>query len=221
MAKKDKEAQEFEEEVQEPVKPKKKSELSLVTLIGIIGGSVVLLFVLLFAGFWFAVRPLLLPQAPQNPQEVAKDAHGADAEKEKAKDAHGETKEGEEEEFNAHDPLAKFLVTGEIVTNAKNSSQFVIIDLGIFSLYKNEEEKGKAEGGGGHGGGSTDPSAMKPEMASRVKGIVNRILGSMTVDELQMKRDSLPVYFKKELKPIFKESSLKLKDVTLQKFLIQ
>ena len=219
MAKK--EEPENQEEVQEPLKPKKKGELGLVMIIGIIAGTLILLVGLLYAVFWFGVRPYIVPPPPAT-AETAKDAHGESSKKDKEEGAEGEEgKDGEKPEFNAHDPLAKFFVTGRITTNPRGSaSNYVVIDLGIYAYYKDEEAKEKAESGGGHGG-STDKTAMTPELGTLVKGVINRILGSMSVDDLQARRDSLPIVFKKELKPVFKENHFKIFNVVLQEFLIQ
>lgn len=204
-----------EKEGQEPVKPeaddkvKKSAGLKLPFVLGIIAGVLVILIL--------AVRFLFLPYIVGS---LTSEATAGESKTEgESKSEHGNNPLKEElDVFKANEKLSEFFQTGRITTNPKASTQFVVADFGIIFFPKDEESlkelypEGKEEEGS---------SALPPTLSSRVRGIINSVLGSMTAEELQIKRDSIPVYVMTNLKPFFKEKNLFIKEVILQEFIIQ
>ncbi len=203
-------------ENQEPESPKKKEkksgEIKLPLLIGIIAGSIIILVV--------AVRFLFLPYLVENLSAQTELNSTAGKDFAENKDAHSGKKlssKDEEELILDDEKKLEFIETGRITTNPKMSSQFVVVNLGMIFAAKDEdalnelkESGGKEEGGG-----------LPQNMVARIKGNVNSVLGSMSVEDLQAKRDSLPTFFKGKIKPIFKEKNLLLKEIILQEFIVQ
>lgn len=214
MAKKENEvsAEEKPAETEEKEKPAKKERepLGLPVILGIIFGILLILVL--------SVRFIILPYVVDglNP-ELRK-------EKEKAEKA--------EKAKAAADPLSimspefkeketKTLETGRITTNPKGSTQFIVINLATIYIPKDEDalealnkENGKVKEGEGV------PPAFTQTMI-RAKGVVNSVLGSMTVEELQSNRDSLRKVFVKEFKELFGEKKCIVRDVIIQEFMIQ
>lgn len=214
MAKEEKEEKQEKQEKQVPEKPRKvkSGDVGIIQLVGIIAGTVVVMVIVIFLAFRFLILPELnMGAAPTK----------SDSTEVKQEDEKSEGKD-REEEYNKKHALpsksydvskAKFSETGRITTNPKNSSQFVVINLGLIFTPEGEEESG------GHGGGSKDPLPEKAK--AMVKGMVNSVLGSMTADELQLKRDSLTFIFYDRLGKVLFLNELNLNEVVLQEFIIQ
>lgn len=204
-----------EQEGQEPVKPeneekpKKSAGLKLPMVLGIIAGVMIILIV--------AVRFIFLPYIVSSLTSEA--TAGESKAKTEAKSESSENSGKEEfEVFKANEKLSEFFQTGRITTNPKQSTQFVVADFGIIFFPKDEESMKALFEGGKKEEGST---ALPAKLSARVRGIINSVLGSMTVEELQVKRDSIPNYVMANLKPFFKEKNLFIKEVILQEFIIQ
>lgn len=221
MAKEEKEKKQTEEqEKQIPEKPKKKSGgMSTPVILGIIGGIVVFQAVLIFFLFKFFIVP--------QQQPVEHDA--AHAEKDRAAEVKDEEKDHENknweyDEFTLDPKLVHTYETGRITTNPKSSEKFVIVNLAIEYIVKNEEslEEINAELAA-HGGGDDegDPSLFTHKKKIRIKGKINSMLGGLSVDELFAKRDSLPSIFKEGLAEVINDHHMKVKDVIIQEFMIQ
>ena len=199
-----------EGEVKEKPAKKERGPVGLPVILGIIFGTLLVLVL--------SVRFLILPYIVDglNPE--------AHKEKEKAEKA--------EKARAAADPLSvmtpeykeketKTIETGRITTNPKGSTQFVVLNLATLYIPKDEgalaainKENGKTKEGEG-----TPPAFVQTMI--RVKGVVNSVLGSMTVEELQGNRDSLRKVFAKEFKELFLEKKCIVMDVIIQEFMIQ
>ncbi len=211
---KDKEKKE-EKDGQEPVKPeseekeKKAGGLKLPFVLGIIAGVLLILIL--------AVRFLFLPYIVGSLTSEATAGQSPIEGESKSEQSNSPIKE-EIEIFKANEKLSEFFQTGRITTNPRQSTQFVVADFGIIFFPKDEESLKELYPGGKKEEGS---SALPPTLSSRVRGIINSVLGSMSVEELQVKRDSIPEYVMANLKPFFKEKKLFIKEVILQEFIIQ
>lgn len=204
-----------EKDGQEPVKPeteekvKNSAGLKLPFVLGIIAGVLVILIL--------AVRFLFLPYIVGSLTSEATAGESKTEGNSKSEIGNNPLKE-ELDVFKANEKLSEFFQTGRITTNPKGSTQFVVADFGIIFFPKDEESlkelypEGKKE---------ESSSALPPSLSSRVRGIINSILGSMTAEELQIKRDSIPEYVMTNLKPFFREKKLFIKEIILQEFIIQ
>ncbi len=208
--------------VQEPEMPTKKPKksggggFSTPVWIGIIaGGLVVNIVLIIFAIKLFVVQPV----APASENGSKEHTENVD----KGNNSHDGTHEAdseedldklEEENVLNGDENVQFKETGRITTNPKNSTSFVILNLGLEYRERHSEEDSD---GGGHGAAA--PAGPDPVMA-RVKGVINNTIGSMTVEELQ-DRETLRTKLKEEIKKVYKKHHIYLRDVILVEFLIQ
>lgn len=204
-----------EKDGQEPIKPeneeKSKSSggLKLPFVLGIIAGVLLVLIL--------AVRFLFLPYIVGSLTSEA--TAGENKIEHQSKEDHSDSPLKEElEVFKANEKLSEFVQTGRITTNPRQSTQFVVADFGIIFFPKDEESLKELYPGGKKEEGN---SSLPPSLSSRVRGIINSVLGSMSVEELQVKRDSIPEFVMANLKPFFKEKKLFIKEVILQEFIIQ
>ncbi len=205
MAKEEPEEQKQEEEKQQPAKPNKKaSDISLTLLLSIIGGTVVVFM----AFIYFLVLPYLVGNLNNGSGDEHSKQH---SEQTKAAEHNKDSELSEEEKFMAGDENIFFEETGQITTNPKGSDKFVVINLGLEFRIKEEIEHGEGE----------DGSIIPKRVNARLQGKINSTLGSMTEQDLHSKRDSLPAIFKERLKPVFKKNDMYLRDVILQRFIIQ
>lgn len=202
---KDKESNETESSEKPAAEKAKRNpgELGFMQILIFLGGTVVLLFILLMVGYFIIIKPDLQKLAlsgnemPGKTENVKKDGEGTNPD---------EFKKDENE---------RFITTGRITTNPKMSTQFVVVDIGL-DFYVNDKlskdiKKDKPE---------ESPEMLKP--LSAVKGEINNLLGSYTVEELQaMPRDSLQSRIKGKLTNVFTQNKMMLKDAILQEFIIQ
>jgi flagellar basal body-associated protein FliL len=221
MAKEEKEQKQAEEqEKQIPEKPKKKSGgMSMPMLLGVIGAIVIFQAVLIFLLFKFFIAPQPAPAEGEHAKTEQTEHESDDEDKPKSKD-------WKYDEFTLDEKLVQLYETGRITTNPKNSDKFVIIDLAIIYIVKDQEtleeihaEKAAA-GGGGHGG-EEDHSLFTHKQRIRIKGTINNILGSYSDEQLFAQRDSLPSIFKHGLAGIIDDHRMKVKEVIVQEFIIQ
>ena len=215
MAKDKSAPEESKEPKQVPEKPKGNSGIpGIVQLVGIISGTVVIMVIILFLAFKFLVFPDLkqltgagrldsTAVGEKSKEELAKEA-------EKKKDA---WMNEEDASFFQNDENTHFVETGRITTNPSGSTdRFVVINLGLIYLTKPGEKESGEEGGA---------AALSPTIIARIRGGVNMVLGKYTAEQIKSQQDSLPNVFKKELKPIFRQGKMLLKDVILQEIIIQ
>jgi flagellar basal body-associated protein FliL len=220
MAKEEKDQKQAEQqEKQIPEKPKKKAGgMSMPVLLGVIGGIVIFQAVLIFLLFKFFIAP----------QQVPVEGDAAKTEKtEQEEHEKPESKNWKYDEFTLDEKLVQLFETGRITTNPKNSSKFVIINLAIIYIVRDEDtlkelhEKKAAEGGGGHGGDEEDHSLFSHKQKIRIRSTINNVLGSLTDDQLFAQRNELPEMFKEKLAEIINDHKMKVKEVIVQEFIIQ
>lgn len=206
--------------------PKKEKKLSLPILIGIGAGALIIMVVVII----FALN-FILDSKLQKIEEMTANQPAATEHSEKPPKGHDD----EHPEDPEHEDIQKFLKgdeaeyyeTDQIVTNPLGStSQFVALRLGLSYFIKGHGEEGGEGGGDGHGdeegadiSGLNAPKYKK--FKSRIKHTVNSAIGSMTVTDMQIPRDSLANIIKVQLDPLFKENDFYLKDVILVQFVIQ
>lgn len=111
----------------------------------------------------------------------------------------------------------RYMELGEIITNPKNSGQFVVMDIGIeFVAY---DEQGKVlpvtEGG------EEESSFFKENQLAKFRDRVNNILWSMSVEELQQKRSKMSGIIENKFDPVFKKNRAVIKEVVILRFIIQ
>jgi hypothetical protein len=204
---KDKEATETEGgEKQASDKPKRNpGELGFMQILIFLGGTVVLLFVLLIIGYFIFIKPDLQKITTAGGEDKAKTENVK-------KDSESETVNPDEFKKEENE---RFISTGRITTNPKMSTQFVVVDFGldfyVSDLLGKSIKKDKPE---------ESSEMLKP--LSAVKGEINNLLGSYTVEELQaIPRDSLQSRIKSRLINVFTQNKMMLKDAILQEFIIQ
>lgn len=172
--------------------------LGLVPILGIVFGS--LLIVIL------ATRFLFLPYVVNN-------LGGEKKEKEEVKKEGGKAKEGP---FAGIDKeLIKYAETGRVTTNLLNSDKFIVVNLGLKFFARDKEVLNELFGG------SSEGASLPPELMARIRGVLNQLLGSMTVTDIQLKRGELVQIFKDNLSKVFSENNLVLGEVYLNEFIIQ
>ncbi len=209
------------EEKQVPEKPKRKpADTGLIQLVGIIAGTVIVMVVILYLAFKFLIYPDLKELTGANTADstAVEDKHNKDKHDEKHEGKNDdswmdeETTSFFEDEQNTH-----FFETGRITTNPKGTTkQFVVINLGLIYMTKPGEE-----GGGGKEGEEGEGPSLPPTTMARIKHGINMILGKYSAEQLKANQDSLPYFFKDELKPIFRQKQMLLRDVIIQEIIIQ
>ncbi|MBX3044526.1 MAG: hypothetical protein KIT33_09835 [Candidatus Kapabacteria bacterium] len=173
----------------------KKKGLSLPVLIAIIAGSVILLFVAII----FVISIMM-----NNMKDTIISSTG------------GEVEKVEDKKEDAVESLDKFdyMETGRITTNPAASSQFVVVNLGIFYAPEKSDKKDDEAA-------KVDPAAKSQRLNALIKHQVNSQIGDMDMYSLQIPRDSLMTIFKEKLMPSFKMEGYKLRDVILVEFIVQ
>ncbi len=180
----------------EPKEKKEQKPIKLPFIIGIIAGAVRLLVIL----GRFVFFPMIV--------------HGVTAGSKDSQKKYSSQKRGE---FDGLDEkLAQLTSSGRITTNPRSSAQFVVVDLGITFIPKNEDVLKELKESKGKESKDLNESSLPPKLLARTKGVVNSVLGSFTVEELHIIRDSLPEIFRRNLKPVFREKDLYVKEVILQ-----
>jgi len=215
-----------EEEKQEPAKPKKEKGGGLpVPLFGLIGFAIVLIAlvvnVFLILGIKSEVSAIteviISGKLP---------AHSAEADKHEKK-THKEAEEFPEDEDNTvgqyvADDKAEYFETGRITTNPRSSPRFVVLNLGMFfstTPHEEGEEEEHKEEKKEEGTPSFSPYGKKFD--GMIKNIINSQIGGMSLEELQIPRDSLTLLFKKKLRPLFSQQESRLKEVAIIEFIVQ
>ncbi|MFP4369688.1 MAG: flagellar basal body-associated FliL family protein [Candidatus Kapaibacterium sp.] len=205
------------QEKQEPVKPQKKkksSGLSMPVIIGIVIGAMVINVVLVIVVLKFILPPAGDDQAAEGKngeekQEQVEDNHEENldkARKKKEEELEKIWKELEEEDVFGDEEGVLILSTGRITTNPSASTQFIIVDVALEIRAMGEFDEGSLTG---------------QKLKTKTRGIINNILGSMTVSELQEQRLELDDIMKKELQPIYKKHHILLRDIIISEFIIQ
>jgi len=190
---------------QEPEKPKKKNTgMPMSRLLMIIGGILVVNAIAFIVIFRFFLAPADDPNA--------KDKDKAKKEKVKTDDEEFmDEDEAAEEDFFADESKRLYVETGRITTNPKMSTKFVIINVGM--VFRPKEE--------------VPPEQIKPDsdlmkkLQAKIKAVIIKEIGNLTVDELQAKRGELDIMLRDKLRPVYKESKIFLREVNLTEFIMQ
>ncbi|MBM2815549.1 MAG: hypothetical protein HW421_2311 [Ignavibacteria bacterium] len=226
MAKEDKKA-----EKQEPEKPPKKTReggMKLQVLISIIVGVLAVQGVIVYILIKFVFSAPADPKAQMSKAEQEKKVKMEEIDKEKKKREAEMTSEGSDEaDFLTNPEEIMNFETGQITTNPKSSSQFIVVNLLI--EFRSKESKSFASAGKGEGGGGGEKESgrmvsVDAAFLNRIKGEVLMTLGDLTVDKLQDSRDTVKMIIRKRLIPIFMKSHEKkmfLRDITFMEYLIQ
>lgn len=186
-----------EEKNIETASPKKKG-LSLPIIIAVIAGGVILLVVAIV----FVISIMMNNMKESIIQSTGNEVSTEKKVEEKPKD----------ESLDKYE----YLETGRITTNPSGSTQFVVVNLGIFyAPIKAKSEESESEEG------KIDPEAKTKRLNALIKHQINSQIGDMDIYSLQISRDSLMMKFKHRLEPSFKMEGLKLRDVILVEFIVQ
>jgi flagellar basal body-associated protein FliL len=178
----------------------KKKGLSMPIIIGIIATGVILLVVVII----FVISIMM-----NNMKNSIIESSGKDPAKTEEK---SEPKEESLEKY-------EYLETGRITTNPLASTQFVVLNLGIFYAplkSGSEEEPAEEKPAEGEAG-----QPKNQRLNALIRHQINAQVGDMDVTALQIPRDSLMIKFKQRLEPAFKLEGFKLREVILVEFIIQ
>lgn len=217
-------AEEELEEVQQPEKPAKKKKssgggLSLPLMIAIGAVTLIVLVGISLFAINYMVNNIIdkkLGAVSDTTKVLSPKEEAKLKEKEKAKELDKTYKELEEEEYFDTEEGVSYIETDRIVTNPKFSTRFAVLKLGLSYREKvGEEEKEEEE----KKEGEVDQKSMK--MQAQIRNIINNMIGTMTEEELQQQRSSLPIIVKEKLTPVFKAHKMFLKDVLIVEFIIQ
>ena len=204
-----------EEAKQEPERPKKRKTMLSLPIMIIIG---VVVLAVLIGGTLFAVNMMVSSQVETLMANV--DSTGGKGGHQKVeKKAHSEEDaamaELEEQDYLDEVPTTYF-ETGRIITNPRSSSSYVVLNLGLEFREKPKEGEKAAEVKQG--------AEMTPEMKrlmAKIKDVINTRIASMSESDIEAKRDSLKLFFKNDLIPIFKKDKKFLKDIILVEYIKQ
>lgn len=210
------------DDVQVPEKPKKRggSEIGLIPMVGIIGGTVLSMILVVFALYWFFIRPDIIGGhgggADSTKVVEEKELTPEEEEKKKLKEA---MQKLEEEDAISETEGVLFVQTTDIITNTNPPDWFIVVQLGLeYRLPVIEGAEAPAEGS--HGGGAAAPT-LAPKLESEVRATVTKFFGSKSMDQITAIRDSLEKKFHEELKPIFLKNKIFLRKVAVPKFVTQ
>ena len=131
-----------------------------------------------------------------------------------------------EEEFPEDNSTkgTEYFETGRITTNPRASTSFVVINLGMIFKVKPAEEGEKKAAEGEKKEKETTSAPISPfgkRFDGMLRNSINAELGKLSVDEMQIPRDSLSNMLKTKLIPLFKNEKSLLKEVVVVEFIIQ
>ncbi len=208
------------EELQVPEKPKKRggAEIGLIPMVGIIGGTVLSMILVVFALYWFFIRPDIIGShgggSDSTKVHEEKELTPEEEEKQKLKEA---MQKLEEEDAISETEGVLFVQTSDIITNTNPPDWFIVVQLGL--EYRLPAIEGEESGGGGHGAAAAP--TLAPKLESEVRATVTKFFGSKSMDQITAIRDSLEKKFHEELKPIFLKNKIFLRKVAVPKFVTQ
>lgn len=213
-----------DEEKQEPAKPKKEKGGLPVPLFGLIGFVIMLIALLVNVFLVLGIKSEVASITEAIVSGKLPTHTGHENKEEKKKSTEEEEEVGDEKNNVGKyvaDDNAEYFETGRVTTNPRASQRFVVLNLGMFfskiSTGEEEEEAPKEEGKGKDE--SFSPFGKKFD--GMVKNIINSQIGNMTLEELQIPRDSLTLLFKEKLKPLFSQKETRLKEVAIIEFIVQ
>lgn len=201
--------EEVTSEVQIPEKPKRRtSDMGLIPMIAIIGGTILAMILIVFALYWFLIRPDFVHDTGDSDSTKVE---LSDAEKARIKEKQ-ELAKYEEEDAIGETTGLQFVQTTDIITNTSALDWFIVVQLGLeYRMFESEE--GEAEGAAA--------TTLEPRLESEVRSYITKYFGLKTMDEVTAQRDSLETIFRKELKPIFLKHKMFLRRVSIPKFVTQ
>lgn len=211
------------ENIEVPEKPKKRggSEIGLIPMVGVIGGTVLSMILVVFALYWFFIRPDIIGShgGKQDSTQV-EEKELTPAQEEELKMKQAMKKLEEEDAIGGEAEGVLFVQTSDIITNTNPPDWFIVIQLGLeYRLPTIEGEAAPAAEG--HGGGGAAGPKLEPKLESEVRAIVTKFFGMRSIDEITGIRDSLEQKFHEELKPIFLKNKIFLRKVAVPKFVTQ
>ncbi len=200
-------ADEEKSEKQKPEKPRKSGgggggEINFQKLLIIIGGVIVAQVIVLVV-----ILKMVLPSSTPAEEGTKKDGSGE------------VKKDGEEEGFEEDQSKLKYTSLKFDYITTKDFQWYILLQLGFKVLPKpvEGEEEEKSEG---HGAAPKDAGyQLPPELISVTKSQVIGYFGALSIEEVQaIPRDSMVVIITQKLKPLFKQSNLLLKSISLEQF---
>ena len=209
------------ENVQQPEDPKPKKKKKGLSLPLIIGISLAALIILV--GGTLGAVYIMVSNMVQN-TNTEQTQNGGEAKENENKEQKIEEDFSVDENYSYLKNVVKnqsknirYMELGEIITNPKNSGQFVVMDIGIeFVAYdENGEVLPVTEGG------EEESSFFKENQLAKLRGRVNNVLWSMSVEELQQKRSKMPGVIENKFEPVFKKNRAVIKEVVILRFIIQ
>lgn len=207
-----------EEEKQEPAAPKKEKSGMPVSIIGLVGFVVILIALLVNVFLILGVKSDVTAITQVITSGKLPEAKSGDEKKKPIIEDEDDDDANTVGQYVA-DKDAQYFETGRITTNPKSSSRFVVLNLGMF-FTKNQA--GEEEGG--EEKKKNEPVSFSPyglKFDGMVKNIINSQIGSMSLEELQIPRDSLTFLFRKKLKPLFRQQDAQLRKVAVVEYIVQ
>ncbi len=203
------------EEKQEPEKPKKKKAVLSLPMMIIIG---VVILAVLIGGTLFAVNMMVSSIVDSKLSGVDTTKKHGEVEKVKKEKSEEEkmAEELEAEDYFDEKPTS-YLETGRIITNPRSSSTYIVLNLGLEYRQKLAEGEEPKEGAAAE----TDASPEMKRLMAKIKDVVNTRIASMSESDIEAKRDSMKIFFKNDLTPIFKREKKFLKDLILVEYIKQ
>lgn len=196
------------ENVKEEKKSKGSSELNMKSVIIAVAGALIAVVLIVFALYWFLIRP---------------DIVGGNQQAEESKAVKIEVAQ-DEETIKFNEELAQlkaqastgnikglsFGQTPDIITNTNPPDWYVVVQVGV-------EFKDVMAASGGHGGDAGLPAKLSSEISS----FITKYCGSKSIEEVLSKRDSLDILIFRELEPVFIKEKCYLHKITIPKFVTQ
>lgn len=214
MAKDKKQAEDANEnaEATENVKEEKKSkggsELNMKSVIIAVAGALIAVVLIVFALYWFLIRPDIIGQ--NQPKEEAKAVKVEIAADEETLKFQEELAQLKAQASTGNVKGLSFGQTPDIITNTNPPDWYIVVQVGV-------EFKNLQAGEGGHGGDAGLPAKLSSEISS----YITKYCGSKSIEEVLNKRDSLDILIFKELEPIFIKEKCYLHKITIPKFVTQ
>ncbi len=210
-----------DEQKQEPAAPKKDKGGLPFPLFGLIGFAIMLIALLvnlfLILGIKSEVGAISNVIVSGGLPIGSKDSNSKDKANENDENSDEPSAQGQ----YVADENAEYFETGRITTNPRMSSNFVVINLGLFFIKEKSGEEEAPPEGEGKEATATSFSPFGKKFDGMLRNIVNSQIGSMSLEELQIPRDSISKVFIEKLKPLFRQQKTKLKEIAIVEFIVQ
>ena len=201
---------------QEPEKPKKAGgDINLKKILMVVGAVMVAQVVVIIVLFQTVLAPADNPEGEVGHAEKTEQAHGEDGE---------DLDEEEGEDFDDGENIKHLRMLNsqgnpdQVTAMTRDFKYYVVLSLG-FKVKVKPPKEGEEEAEGGHGAGEGPADALPKELNLELKNKLNALVGMKTITEIQaMPRDSLPLFLKEGLKPLFRKHHMILKEVYMDRF---